>query len=187
MNVKDAINNRRAIRSLNPINIKESLIYDLAECARLSASCFNYQPWKYIFVYDKITLKNMGEALSSGNEWAKQASMIIVVFSNKEDDCIIGNRYYYLFDTGMSTAFLILRATELGLVAHPIAGYKPSVVKKILNIPEEFNVISLIIIGKHSKKINPILSDKQKEAEKIRPERKKFDDFIYINNFKNKK
>lgn len=29
---------------------------------------------------------------------------------------------YYLFDAGMSVAFLILRATELGIVAHPIAG-----------------------------------------------------------------
>jgi len=30
----------------------------------------------------------------------------------------------------MATAFIILRATELGLVAHPIAGYNEDAVKQ---------------------------------------------------------
>jgi hypothetical protein len=50
--------------------------------------------------------------------------MIIAVFSQKDLDCIRrGGREYYLFDTGMATAFMILRAMGLGLVAHPIAGF----------------------------------------------------------------
>jgi hypothetical protein len=42
----------------------------------------------------------------------------------------------------------------------------------------------LIIVGKHSKKINPILSDKQVEAEKKRPERIPIDKFVHINMYK---
>jgi len=49
MNVKHAIVERRAYRSLEPVEITEEIIYDLAECAQLSASCFNNQPWKYSF------------------------------------------------------------------------------------------------------------------------------------------
>ncbi|MCK4756036.1 nitroreductase family protein, partial [candidate division WOR-3 bacterium] len=90
----------------------------------------------------------------------------------------------YLFDTGMATAALILRATELGLVAHPIAGYSPKKVKEILNIPIEREVITLIIIGKHSEEINPLLSEKQIEAERKRPERLSFDKFVYMNSCK---
>jgi len=181
MDVKQAIIKRRAYRSLEPAEITEELIYDLAECAQLTASCFNNQPWRYVFVYNPKVLKEMHEALSPGNEWANDASMIIAVFSKKEDDCVIRDREYYLFDTGMATGSLILRAIELGFVAHPIAGYSPKKAREILGIPNDHNVITLIIVGKHSKKISPILSDKQVEAEKKRPERIPLGKFVYIN------
>ena len=183
MNVKQAIVSRRAYRSLEPVEITEDLIYDLAECAQLSASCFNNQPWRYVFVYNPKVLKELHEVLSPGNEWANDASMIIAVFSKKEGDCVIHDREYYLFDTGMATASLILRATELGLVAHPIAGYSPKKTREILGIPDDYNVITLVIVGKRSQKINPILSDKQTEAENKRPERIPLDKFVYINKY----
>ena len=129
----------------------------------------------------------MHEALSRGNEWAKDASMIIAVFSNKEYDCIIKDREYYLFDTGMATAFLILRATELDLVAHPIAGFSPKKVREILNIPENMNVITLVIVGKHSSVIKPVLSEKQKTAEKHRPKRMANKKIAFINSYSENK
>ena len=183
MEVSEAIKKRRAYRSLIPVKITDDLITDLASYAQLSASCFNNQPWRYIFVYDSKVLKQMREVLSPGNEWAHAASMIIVVFSKKDDDCIIHDREYYLFDCGMATAFLILRATELGLVAHPIAGYSPKKTREILGIPNEMNVITLVIIGKHSDRISPVLSLKQIEAEKQRPERMSLDRFVYMNKY----
>ena len=186
MDVTQAIISRRAYRSLEHVEITKELIYDLAGCAQLSASCFNNQPWRYVFVYDPEVLKEMHKALSPGNEWAKDASLIIAVFSRKEDDCVIRNREYYLFDTGMATGSLILRATELGLVAHPIAGYSPKKTREILDIPDNHNIIALVIVGKHSEKISPILSDKQVEAENKRPLRIPLDKFVYINKFKEK-
>jgi nitroreductase len=183
MDVKDAIRKRRAYRSLIPVEITIELIKDLAECVQITASCFNNQPWRYVFVYDKKMLNNMHEALSSGNEWAKKASMIIVVLGKKEDDCIIRDRIYYRFDIGMATEAIILRATELGLVAHPIAGYSPKKTREILDIPKDIDIIALVIVGKHSDKIDPVLSEKQVEAEKKRPERIPIDEFVYINRY----
>jgi nitroreductase len=187
MNVKEAIEKRRAYRSLVPVKISKDLIYDLAKCAQITASCFNNQPWRYIFVYDPITLKKMHEALSSGNNWAHKASMIIVVIGKEEDDCVIHDRIYYRFDIGMATEAMILRATELGLVAHPIAGYSPKKTREILGIPEDIDVIALVIVGKQSDKISSVLSDKQIEAEKKRPERMEIDEFVYINRYIDKK
>jgi len=184
MNVKEAISKRRAYRSLKPVKITKELVRDFAECAKLSASCFNNQPWRYVFVYNQKKVKEMHLALSSGNEWAKSASMFIAVFSKEQNDCVISDRRYYLFDTGMATAFIILRATELGFVAHPIAGYSPRKVREILNIPDTMNVIALIIVGKHSEKISPLLSDSQIEAEHKRPERIPLKKFVYINQYK---
>jgi nitroreductase len=183
MDVKEAIEKRRAFRSLEPVKITKDLIKDLARCAQITASCFNNQPWRYIFVYEPKMLKKMHEALSSGNEWAHKASMIIVVIGKKEDDCVIYDRIYYRYDIGMATEAMILRATELGLVVHPIAGYSPRKTREILGIPDELDVITLVIVGKHSDKINPVLSEKQKSDEKQRPKRMNIDEFVYINRY----
>lgn len=184
MDVEQAILSRRAYRSLKPVEITRDLIIKLSNYSQLSASCFNNQPWRFLFVYDPIVLSEMHSVLSQGNEWAKKGSIFIVVFSKKEDDCIIRNREYYLFDTGMATAFLILYLTDLGFVAHPIAGFSPKKTREILNIPGGYNVITLVIVGKHSEKINPELTEKQIEAEKERPKRYPLNKFIYYNRFK---
>ncbi|MHA2182915.1 MAG: nitroreductase family protein [Promethearchaeota archaeon] len=186
MNVKEAIEKRRAYRSLDPIEISKELIKRLAEAAQLAPSCANKQPWRYIFIFDKNKLTELFTALSETNKWVKKASMVIAVFSKPEYDCVIGERLYYLFDTGMATAFIILKATELGLVAHPIAGYKETKAKEILKIPNEMRLITLVNIGKHSKEINPVLSDVMKLGEKQRPPRKNLEDFVFINNFETK-
>ncbi len=186
MDVFHAIEERRAYRSLSPVEITEDLIKDLARHTRLAPSCFNNQPWRFVFVYDPDILEAMHAALSSGNEWAHVSSMIIAVFSKKEDDCIIRDRVYHQFDVGLAVGFLVLRATELGLVAHPIAGFSPKKTGEILGIPEEYKVITLIIVGEHAETISPVLSEKQIEAEKHRPERKSTDEFIFLNKFSEK-
>jgi nitroreductase len=184
MDVRDAIKERRAYRSLVPVEITDQIIEELAQSAQLFCSCFNNQPWRYVFVYDNGVLQKMHEALSAGNEWARAASMIIAVFTKPELDCLIKDRKYYLYDTGMATAAMILRATELGLVAHPIAGFSPKKTRQILNIPEEMEVITLIIVGKHSEEISPVLSEKQITAEKERPPRLPFSEFAYRNRYR---
>lgn len=48
------------------------------------------------------------------------------------------------------------------------------------------NIIALVIVGKHSEKISPVLSEKQVEAEQKRPERIPLDKFVYMNVYKEK-
>ena len=185
MDVKQAINERRAYRSFDPVTITQEIIQDLGESAQLSASCFNNQPWRYVFVHEPEVLSELHEALFKGNAWAKAASMIIAVFSKADLDCVIKGKEYYLFDTGMATAFIILRATELGLVAHPIAGYSEPKAKEVLRIPDGMTLITLVIVGKHSENISPVLSDKQIGWEMERPERLPLRDFVHMNRFEN--
>lgn len=181
MDVHQAINERRAYRSLDPVRITEEMVRDLARSAQLAPSCFDNQPCRFVFVYDSEALIALREALSKGNEWAQAASLIIAVSSKKEDDCVIKDREYHQFDCGLAAGFLVLRATEIGLVAHPIAGYSPKKTKEILGIPEEYQVITLIIVGKHSEKISPVLSEQQVEWEKNRPERLPLEKVAYLN------
>ncbi len=184
MDVLDAIHERRAYRSLAPVEISECLIRDLAESVRMAPSCFNNQPWRFVFVSDPAVLEDMHLALSEGNGWARSASLIIAVFSRKEDDCVIRDRLYHQFDTGMGVGFLLLRATELGLVAHPIAGFSPKKTHEVLKIPDTYDVITLIIVGKHSSDLSPVLNDKQVAAEKQRPQRMPWDAFVHLDRFR---
>ncbi|MBN1883811.1 MAG: nitroreductase family protein [Deltaproteobacteria bacterium] len=184
MDIREAIDERRAYRSLVPADIDRELIDELANAAGLAPSCNNNQPWRFVFVVDYETRKQVFSSLSEGNTWAHDASMIVAVYAESDDDCVIDERRYYLFDTGMATAFLILRATDLGMVAHPIAGYNPDEVKKTLNIPEQAALITLVIVGRRTHEINPVLSEKQAAAEKQRPDRKSFDEIASIDRVK---
>jgi nitroreductase len=85
----------------------------------------------------------------------------------------------------MACCNLILRATELGLVAHPIAGFNSEKVRKVLGIPEEYKVITLINVGKKDKDIHPYLNEKQVAWEKNRPKRKQLGEFTFHNQYPN--
>jgi nitroreductase len=183
MDLVRVIEGRRAHRSLEPVAIDDDLIRDLTSAAQLAPSCMNKQPWRYVFVRDREVLEEVFAALTRGNRWAKRASMVVAVVSAKDYDCAIREREYFLFDTGMATALLILRAHDLGLVAHPIAGFDPGLVRKALNIPEDLLLITLLIVGKKSAQMNPDMSDIQKEIEKERPERMSFDEFAYLDRY----
>lgn len=183
MDVKEAIETRRAYRSLDPVTITRGLIEDLARCAQLSASCNNNQPWRFVFVYEPVMLQRMHEVLSKNNEWVHDASMIIAVVSKKDFDCIIKERQYYQFDCGMATAFLILRATELGLVAHPIAGYSPEKTREILGIPDDIEVLTLVNVGKHAQVVHSTLTEKQQSTELKRPDRYPLEKFVFLNHY----
>lgn len=184
MNVIEAINTRRAYRSLAPVAINEELVRDLARCAQLAPTCNNNQPARFVFVWELAMLEKMKTAFSKGNAWCHADSMVVAVCAEKEADCLIHDREYYLFDAGLQTAFLILRATELGLVAHPIAGYSPKAVREVLGIPETMQVITLVNVGKHADTISPVLSEKQIHDETHRPERLPLEQVAFFNHYR---
>lgn len=180
MDVQEAIMLRRARRVLSGRAIEDDKIESLAEAARLSASCFNNQPWRLVFSSGKDSLELVKGALSKGNVWATKAPLIVAVASRPPDDCQLSDRRdYYLFDCGLAIGQLVLRATELGLIAHPIAGFDPLKVKAALGIPEDHVVMTLVICG-YPGTDDSLLSDKQKEAEVRRPDRKPKGENIFV-------
>jgi len=183
MDVHQAIETRRARRSLAPVEITPDLVRDLATHARLAPSCANNQPWRFVFVSAPGQIEAMKAVYNAGNRWCHEASLMIAVFSRKTDDCIIKDRDYHLFDTGMAVAFLILRATELGLIAHPIAGFSPAKTRDVLGIPEDFDVITIILVGRLADAPHPSLTADKLKAETERPERLPFEQFAFVDRY----
>ncbi len=172
MDVVDAIRTRRARRVVSDRPIEDDKVDALVEAVRLSASCNNNQPWRLVLARGKEALDAVKSCLSRGNVWATRAPMIIVVAAKDSDDCQSSdNRNYFLFSTGLGIGQLELRATELGLIAHPIAGFDPVKAKGLLGIPPEYVVITFVICG-YPGTDDSLLSDKQKALEPNRPERK---------------
>ena len=181
--LRSLIKSRRAYRALKPSKIAKDQIEEILEFVKLTPSCFNNQPWRFIFIQDE-KLKEVLPFLNKGNVWAKNSSMIIGVFSKAEFDCQIKDREpYFLFDTGMATAYLILLLTELGYVAHPIAGFDPNRIKEILQIPEDMSLITLIIVGKQTSFLPEELNERQRNSEGQRPSRKNVEEFAFFNKY----
>jgi nitroreductase len=104
------------------------------------------------------------ENLSSGNYWAKKAPLVILAVSKDDLDCQLSNgRNYAFFDLGLATESLILQAFKEGLIAHPIAGFNPVGVKEVMGIPNEYTLLTLIIIGYPGDEAH--LSEKHLESE----------------------
>jgi nitroreductase len=143
---------------------------ELVEAMRLSPSCNNNQPWRVV-VCEGGALEGLRASLSRGNAWARRAPLAFAVCARPEDDCRLSDRRdYFLFGCGLAVGQMLLRATELGLVAHPIAGYDPQAAKKALAVPEDHVLIALVMIARPGADAS-LLSEKQLMAERERPAR----------------
>ncbi len=161
---------RRAKRALREDPLLEEAIARLIEAAHLAPSCFNNQSWRFVVAHGE-KLAEVKKALPGGNYWALKAPAIVAVASHPDLDCRLSDhRDYFLFDCGMAVGFLMIQATQMGLVAHPIAGYDPLAVKKALGIPEDHVLITLVVVGRPG---DPgTLSEKHREIELGPRERK---------------
>lgn len=182
MEFNDVIEKRSAHRALDNVEITDEFIHNIAYTASRAASCANKQPWRFVFVREKEKLTELHEALTGGNYWAKEASMLIAVYSKTEFDCVVGEREYYLFGTGMATAHLMLAIVNQGLVAHAMAGFNEKLAKEILKIPADMRLITLIAVGKKTDNLSK-LGDKHKEVENKRSSRKAFIEFASIDEY----
>jgi nitroreductase len=185
MDVKEAIQQRRAYRALGPAVIDQALMNELGEAAQLAPSCFNNQPWKFVFARSPEALAALHACLAKGNDWPKTAPLIIAAFARKDYDCVIKEREYYLFDLGLAVSAMLLRATELGLVAHPIAGFDNEAARLALGIPEGSQVLTLIIVGKKIDDLSA-LTKWQADGEAARPARLALENIFSVDKYDEK-
>ena len=181
-NLNELITNRRSMRAISEEKIAESKLETLIKAAHLAPSCFNNQPWRFVVVNKIEKLEKIKDAMPGGNYWAKDAPAIIAVTSRRRLDCDLSHdRIYYKFDCGLAVENLLLQATEFGLISHPVAGFDPVITREVLEIPDEFELITLIIIGKPG---NPDkLSEKHRKVETGERKRKPIEKVVSKNKF----
>ena len=144
----ELLRSRKSTRAIASQPVEEEKLLAILEAARLSASCANNQSWRFLVLNEPEPLERGREALSKGNYWARTAPVLIFGYSKPDLDCKLpGGREYFQFDLGLAVQNILLQATELGLVARPMAGFSPKSVREIFGLPEDMLVLIAIAIG----------------------------------------
>ena len=176
------IESRRAKRALSPRPVSKEDLNLLLRAAHLAPSCFNSQPWRFIVVDDGNLLDEIKGAMPGGNYWTQPAPVIIAVTSHRDLDCKLSDgRDYFFLGCGMALGNLMIQATQMGLIAHPIAGFNPVKTKELLRIPEDYTLITLVIVG-YPGNVDQ-LSEKHRVIELGERDRRPIDEVVCQNHY----
>jgi len=136
-------------RSFNPDSkISDEVLQELVEAARWAPSSRNEQPWRFLLfgIDDKFRL-DVESALVSGNKWATKASHLLVVCSSRNFDYNERPNNHYKYDTGSAVMSLILQAMSRNIYSHQMAGFDRDSLRKILSVPDSYDIIVVIALG----------------------------------------
>lgn len=172
MDVIEAITTRRSIRKYLPGRVPENVINEILDAGRLAPSGHNSQPTRYVLIEsDEMKYKLRAEKVFC-QDFVYDAPLILVMCGRPSDyDNWEGARYQQeegslpedlaeamemcrgrgeegvLKNIGISSAFAVLRAMELGLGSCYVGLLNREKLKKILGIAEKYIVPFAITFG----------------------------------------
>jgi len=154
MDVYEAVRTVLAVRKYQDKPVAPEIIRRIVEAGRLTASSMNGQPWHFIVVEDRDTLRQMG-ALVRSVPYLAQAPLAIVVVIEKSP--------YAISDASRAIQSMILTAWSEGVGSNWAGFLGLEAVKPLLNIPAGLDVIAILpfgypaaVIGKGKKKRKPL-------------------------------
>jgi nitroreductase len=150
----------------------------LFEAARWTASCFNAQPWRFVYATrGEPAFATLLSCLRDTNaSWAKHAAVLVIAVAKAthEDGSPNGHAVH---DLGQAMATLALEATARGLHVHQMAGFYPDKARELLGIPEGYEPKTAAAIGYLGDPAR--LSDKLREREGQPRQRKPIEELVF--------
>lgn len=141
MDAIEAIRTRRSVREFIEKEVPNEILETMVDCGRLAATARNEQPWEFIVVTDTSIKTKIADATDHGKFIKKASACIVVVCKDTK---------YYLEDGSAATQNIIVAGNALGVGTCWVAGDKKpycNEILKILNVPENYKLISLIAVG----------------------------------------
>ncbi|NPA35917.1 MAG: nitroreductase family protein [Chlorobi bacterium] len=154
--LKDLMLKSRSYRRFyQEYKVSENDLVELVELTRYSPSARNAQPLKYFLSCDEKTNAKIFPTLAwagyltdwPGPEDGERPSAYIVMLL---DTGIADNQYC---DDGIAIQSILLGATEKGLGGCTIAAIDKKRLRTELNIPERFEILYVLAIGKPKEKV----------------------------------
>ena len=141
----------------------EEELKELADCARLCPSASNRQPLRCRLVNDQAECA----ALQAATRWGGALRELHLPYPGTEATALLVLCYdsasakdspMLRIDTGIAAQTVLLRATEMGYSGLMIAAFEPDGVKRALTLPEGFEPVLVIALGKGAETI--VLEDR---------------------------
>jgi nitroreductase len=138
MHVFQAVRTVLAIRSYKETPVSPEAVRRIVEAGRLSGSAMNRQPWHFIVVDEKDTLKKLGSLAPSG-PYIAQAPLAIVV--------AIQRTKFSAADAARAIQSMMLTAWSDGIGSNWVGFMGLDDIKPLLGIPNELDVLAIIPFG----------------------------------------
>jgi nitroreductase len=138
MSVLECVRRRIETREFKPDPVPEDVLQKVLEAGRWSPSQRNRQPWHFIVVRDRETLKQLAAMAPSGPYLADAPLAIAVVTDGARAPLIDGTR---------AISSMQLVAWEEGLGSCWVGGMDRDGVKRLLGVPEACEVITVLPFG----------------------------------------
>jgi nitroreductase len=150
MDVLEAIQKRRSIRSYLKKNLPQEVVNQLLEAARWAPSAGNVQPWAFVVVSSEAMKQKLSMA-AFGQRDLEEASVVIVVCADQkraeQSYGARGKTLYCIQDTAAAVENILLTATSLGLGACWIGAFKEEEIWKAIKAPKDTRPVALIPVG----------------------------------------
>ena len=150
MEIHSNIKNRYSPRAFSRKPIEEDKLKLLFEAARWAPSSYNGQSWRFVIAKNSESelWHLLFETLSDFNkEWVKNAPILVLTLARKYYEHN-GKAYKHSWhDVGLSVGNLMNQATYMGIHIHQMAGFNADKAGENINIPLEFEPVSMIAIG----------------------------------------
>jgi len=137
----EALKSRRSIRKYKKRRVSRDLIKRIVDCARHAPTAVGIQPWEFVVVTQRESLKKLAGLTDYGKFIAEAAGCVAVFCRDTK---------YYLEDGSAATQNILLAAHALGLGACWVAGDKKAYANEVatlLGAPSGHRLVSLIPIG----------------------------------------
>jgi nitroreductase len=178
-----ALQNRWSPRAFSNQLVEREKILSLLEAARWSQSANNNQPWRFILATrdNEVQFNAMLQTLGSTNRrWCQDVPLLVMIVAETTDADGNLNRYA-AHDCGIALANLTIQAVEMGLMVHPMAGFKPDIARTTFTIPDTYDPMTVVAIGYYGN-MEQLAEDLQAKDQKPRV-RKPFEEWVYSGTF----
>ncbi len=138
MDVFEAVRTVLAIRTYQDRPVPADTVRRIVEAGRLTGSSMNGQPWHFIVVQNRDTLRRLG-ALAPSGPYVAQAPLAVVVAIEKTR--------FAVSDASRAVQSMILTAWSDGVGSNWAGFLGLTEVKSLLGIPDDLDVLAIIPFG----------------------------------------
>jgi nitroreductase len=152
------VEKRRSIRRYEDKPVEPEKVERLIEAALRAPSSRGFNPWEFVVVTDGVLLEKLSKSKPHGASFLKDAPLGIVVCADPEkcdvwiEDASIASIYIHLAAASMELGSCWIQIRKR---MHDQTKTAEQYIRELLNIPQNFNVESMIAIGYPAEKKSP--------------------------------